>query len=386
MADPRKYRGAAPDRTTGTVQRHIAKKGTSKRLTELLGRFRGDKKLKKSLTDIVKRGVDRGGLDWYNTEALRDRFVKELGEDAGNAEWERYMTLMGPTSPNQAVPNNIRAASYWQVQDEADMMNRLDEFAAGEMVPPKGSGYGSQTQKYQSTLLGKFFEHGPEGFLHDLPGVVAPKPRGFAQSLRGNAINMAADKHFTRMMAMKAGNPDWLHGSALIGAAFADDLRASFPGINRFIKTRKVNGKPVQSFNAKKAARELPNGDDLVDRLRKEPTVWEDKPGDNEYAAFEEYMGELAEDMGMTTPQLQAAFWVGAAEDTGVRGASLPSFVDTFYTNLAKQADKRGLTPDELFKRFARRKEALVVPLAAVGAGGLLASQQERERQNGLLY
>ena len=386
MADPRRYKGAAPDRTTGTVERHIAPKGTSARLTNLLGQFRTDKKLKKSLMDVVKRGVKRGGLDWYNTEELRDRFIAELGEKAGDAEWKRYMTLMGPTSPNQAVQPNLRTASFWHTQSEPAMKKRLAEFERGEMVPPKGSGYGSQTQRYQSALLGKFFEHGPEGFLHDLPGKVAPKPRGFAQSLRGNPINMAADKHFTRLMAMQAGNPDWLHGSATIAHRLVDSLKKDFPGVEKYIRMRKVSGKDVPSFNAKKAARELPNGDALVRRLRNEPTVWEDLPGENEYAAFEQYMGELAEEMGMTTPQLQAAFWVGAAEKTGVRGGSLNTFMNIFNENLEKQAKKRGMTPDELFKKFARRKEALVVPLAAVGTGGLLASQQDREGRNGLLY
>ena len=37
-----------------------------------------------------------------------------------------------------------------------------------------------------------------------------------------------------------------------------------------------------------------------MDAIKDQPNVWTDRPNDNEYAAFEEYIRELAEELDMT--------------------------------------------------------------------------------------
>jgi len=75
----------------------------------------------------------------------------------------------------------------------------------------------------------------------------------------------------------------------------------------------------------------------------------------------------------MTPAQLQASLWMGAAKRTGVRESSLDTFDNIFNRVVDDRAAERGLTPEEVFRRFANRQQPLVVPglLGAGAAAGL---------------
>ena len=89
----------------------------------------------------------------------------------------------------------------------------------------------------------------------------------------------------------------------------------------------------------------------------------------SEYGAIEEFVGELAKDLGMTPAQFQAALWVGAASKTNVDANSLRAFDDIFEEVVQKRAIERGLEPDEVFRRFATK----TTPLSLGGLLGLNA-------------
>ena len=92
-SDPR-YLGAAPDRTDLTFLRYKPKK-TSDRMTTSLESMRNpDNPARIALMKDIARGEELGGNDWYNTEELRDWFVKELGQKQGDAEWREVMYLI----------------------------------------------------------------------------------------------------------------------------------------------------------------------------------------------------------------------------------------------------------------------------------------------------
>jgi hypothetical protein len=370
--------GAAPDRTPGTLPRFDAPRGTSARLSRLLDRLDNDPAMTAEFRDIAEAGRKLTGMDWYNTEGLRSRFTEVLGPDQGANAWREYMHLVGATSPGQAVYPNIRSASYWFTQDPAEMRQRLDDFAAKKMVPPKGSGYGSQTQQYQSQLLG---QHYSDNFLNNPDPTSAPKPRGFTQSLMGNPENIAADKHFVRLLSMLSNDADFLHGSAQISNKLANELKDQF-GADKYVRYRTVNGKEVPFVNAKKLVREHENGPKIFERFKNEPTVWQDMPEDNEYKAFEQFTNKLAKELGMTAPQLQASLWVGGAARTGVDPSSLNTFEQIFNKVVQDRAAERGLSEDEVVRRFLTRQQPLAVPLAAGAAGyGLLGGGPEDRSQ-----
>lgn len=386
--------GAAPDRTTYSLRRFAAPQGDSARIQRLEEKLTNQPELADDLRRIVRAGEDIG-REWYNTEELRDMFIAELGKKKGDEAWREYLTLVGATSTGSKVPPNIRNASYYFTENRPGpnkgpdglLTMQTDELIAGDRLPPKGSGYGHKMQRNQAKNVGNYYA-GDWGATADPR--LNPKPRGFTQSLLGSAANIAADKHFMRLMAMKSDDPDFLHTSAEVSKETVDKLRDRFgKKMDAFITERTVNGKPAYNFNAKaavqgkrgsktvKAAKPI---DGMFDFIKDEKirAAWADMPQDNEYAAFERMVNKLAEEMDMTGPQLQAAFWMGAARETGVDPSSQYTFMQIFKDIVRQRAEERGISEKQVFKNFAKRAQPLVLPIAAAGSfTGLLGSNEE---------
>jgi len=368
--------GAAPDRSPGTVIRHSPARGESARFAEFQGRLDNEPDLLNDIMATAREGEDIGRA-WYNTEATRQRFIDELGEKAGHDAWLEFMYRIGGASPGNAVYPNIRQASYYFAEPAESRAARQAEFEATGKYPRPPEPYGSLTQQYQG-VLSNLIDRGE--FLQNIEPTRAPKPRGFANSLLGNPENIAADKHFMRFIGMASNDPRFLHGSAVISQELASEIAERFPEIARDnIKTRKVKdatGKEVMqtSFNAARAVREAGGAEgELFQFIRNRPTVWDEVPRDNEYGAYERLALDIANRMGMTPAQLQASLWMGAAKRTGVRESSLDTFDNIFNRVVGDRAAERGLTPEEVFRRFANRQQPLVVPglLGAGAAAGL---------------
>ena len=110
-SNPR-YLGAAPDRSEYTYLRQTPARGVSDRTASAIKNLRADKGgLKSQMYADIRRGEELGGSDWYNTEELRDWFMRELGPEKGHAEWKEFTDLIGATSPASKVEQNIKAAS-----------------------------------------------------------------------------------------------------------------------------------------------------------------------------------------------------------------------------------------------------------------------------------
>jgi hypothetical protein len=388
--DPR-YFGAAPDRSELSFLRYQPKKSTP-RVAKALAALRDPANpVRADMLDTIQRGIspEIRGQDWYNTEELRDWFVSELGDEAGNAEWSQFMDLMGAGSPMSNVPSNIKSASA--------MRNRMatdPEYAAGLLNvrslddarvygSSRPAGYGHQSQGLQELIAARQRQGAWTGAPE--PGVTGanssmtdnPKPKGFANSLKGSGRNIAADLHFTRYMAMASNDPDFLSGQAGIGRAAADAITARFPDAAPYIAVKDVKGKPVITFNAKKAAR-----DGAVDLKGLQefdiPSLYADKPNDAEYADFEAFMKEIGDEVGLTPAQTQAALWMGAADKTGLDQTSRGTFMDLFRRRVGERAGETGRTFDDTLRDFIRNKGLL----AAAGAApvGLLAMQPEQEQ------
>lgn len=386
--DPR-YVGAAPDRSDITFLRYQPKKPTP-RVERALANLRDpNNPVRADMFDTIRRGMspDIRGQDWYNTEELRDWFVNELGPEAGHAEWSQFMDLMGAGSPMSNVPSNIKSASA--------MRNRLatdPEYAKGLLDVQKlddarvyGSsrpaGYGHQSQGLQELIHARqrqgAWSGAPEPDVSPAASSMTdnPKPKGFTNSLKGNARNIAADLHFTRFMAMASNDPEFLSGQAGIGRAAADAITARFPRAAEYIAVKDVKGKPVITFNAKKAAK-----DGAVDLKGLQefdiPSLYADKPNDAEYAHFETFMKEVGDELGLTPAQTQAALWMGAADKTGLDQTSRGTFMDLFRRRVGERAAETGRTFDETLRDFIVNKGLLAVPPAI----GLLSMQPDEER------
>lgn len=135
------------------------------------------------MTEYAKRGEQVGGREWYNTEPLRQAFVQELGQDAGQQRYGRFMDIVAATSPRSKVEQNIRRASYLYGEDVAGRP------IAGLTNKDFPAGYGHLAHETQDYLL------------QDLAGgrsfqaLSRPKTSSFAENLKGNQTPMTIDTH-----------------------------------------------------------------------------------------------------------------------------------------------------------------------------------------------
>jgi len=395
------YLGAAPDRSDLTYLRYKPEKGYSERVNTSLAALRDPKNpIRAELLKDIRRGEEIGGNDWYNTEELRDWFVGELGESQGDAEWREFLYLMGTTSPGSNVPMNIASSSATR----GGFFNNpeyVDALLAGEKLPDfqviaktyRPKGYGHKTAGLQEMNTAKLLK-GQYGALPE-PGVTGskssmveqPKPKGFANSLLGNRRNIAADLHFTRYMAMASKHPDWLNTGTDVGYDFMENVINTFPDAEKYFSIRKFKSGKVEketpSFNFKKAAKEgaidleVPI-DEAGKTIADVPQAWAQMPNANEYGAFEDFINELAEELGQTPAQVQANMWMGGADRTGVAESSQGTFMELIRERAKTKAIKDNTTPNEVLQNFIRNGGFLSL-VGGTGIGALNNITEENE-------
>ena len=363
-SDPR-YLGAAPDRSDFDFPRYTPKKNRPRTQNAVDNIRKNEKGIKDEIIRDIMKGQKLGGSDWYNTEELRDWFVKAKGPEVGDAEWREYMYLMGATSSGNKVPTNMGVASYYRNKGPEWIKENYERLNTNslpqDLKPPTGYGHKMQANHAMNSarLMNDEWVPSVDGSVKHGNWTQNPKPKGFANSLLGNKKNIAADLHFTRYMAMADGSPDWLSTSSEIGAEFANSLADKYGAsvVNKYITLPKTkDGKP--KFNAKKAVSE--GAIDFND-LKNQPTVFEGKPSDNEYAAFEDVINEIGQELGMTGPQVQANLWMGAADRTGVDPMSQGTFMELFRKRAAETAKKTNRTQQEVIDNFINNRGLLSV-------------------------
>jgi len=402
-SDPR-YLGAAPDRSEFTFLRYRPKKNTPRVEASLAAMRDPGNATRQQMEADIKRGIELGGADWYNTEELRDWFIGELGEVEGNRQWAEYMDLMGAASPGSKVPANIANASEIRRRLYSQEMPRNSNMTEGEqyrdsllgieklddardVARGRTKGYGHKTQGLQELIASRqqkgTWSGDPETGVSPAQGnwTENPKPKGFAQSLKGSGRNIAADLHFTRYMAMASRDPRWLSTQAEIGSATAQSLRKKYgKKIAPYFSERDVDGKTQITFNPKKAVKDgKMSAEDVADL--KVPQMWADKPNDSEYDAFEAFMYEVGEEMGLTGPQTQAALWMGAADRTGVDPTSQGTFMELFRRRADERAAKEGMTREDVIRRFIRDKGLMSNPASAAIPGLLIGNPAITQQQ-----
>ena len=397
------WAGAAANRTTPYPR--YTPKNTPNRMARLEARVADPSDPIRGMFDnYIDRGRKLGGEDWYNTEELRDWFVGELGEQAGDQQWREYMELIGTTSTGAKVPQNIRFASFYRAlapKDRSAVAQLVKDKgvtpakAAAELgivVPdmPDNFGYGHIKQRNQA---GNVVNQTAGRWARDIPDDVTgaartkmlqanPKVKGFGNDLLGDDTNIAADMHFMRMLAMSDGGGDFLSAQAkLSGPNYERAAKAIGPRkIKQYATTRVVNGKPVTEVNLKKAFQEGAIKD--TSAFSDVPTAWADTPAATEYAAYENMANRVASEYGMTPAQFQASLWMGAGDMTGLADESQGTFMELFRRSLDKRAGERGISRRKMAEEFINDKAVL-----GLGGLGLLGTSQyndDRQKQ-GLL-
>lgn len=150
------------------------------------------------VNDIVKRGAEQGGMEWYNTEPLREAFVSELGARKGAPAYQQYLDLVAATSPRSNVGVNARNASYYYnlAQRGEPLPAPIQKGGALSIAEPLPSPYGHIAQGLHAQNARNVVEGGGWPVLQN------PKPASFAQNLAGNQMPVTVDTHNARLWGM----------------------------------------------------------------------------------------------------------------------------------------------------------------------------------------
>ena len=394
------YRGAAPNRTEPYPRYRPAK--TTDRMQRLELSIADEANPINNIFDsYIEKGKALAGPDWYNTEELRDWMVGVLGKTEGDKQWREYLELVGTTSTGSKVPQNIRFASLYRAIAPEDRI-RVAQMVKDEGVTPLAAAkelgvepanipddfnYGHIKQRNQAgnvvnREMGLWEREVPE----ELTGAARtkwlqanPKVKGFGNDLLGDDVNIAADMHFMRMLAMSDGGGDFLSAQAKLSGENAR-IASEVIGprrIKNYTSTRMVNGKMVSEINLYKAWQDGHIKD--TSPFQEIPTAWSDTPKANEYAAYEDMANRVSAKYGMTPAQFQASLWMGAGDITGLADESQGTFMELFRRSLDKRAGERGLTRKEMLNDFIKNKAVLSVPVGGVGFGALSGMDEDEE-------
>ena len=394
------YRGAAPNRTEPYPRYRPAK--TTDRMQRLELSIADEANPINNIFDnYIEKGKALAGPDWYNTEELRDWMVGVLGKTEGDKQWREYLELVGTTSTGSKVPQNIRFASLYRAIAPEDRI-RVAQMVKDEGVTPLAAAkelgvepanvpdnfnYGHIKQRNQAgnvvnREMGLWEREVPE----ELTGAARtkwlqanPKVKGFGNDLLGDDVNIAADMHFMRMLAMSDGGGDFLSAQAKLSGENAR-IASEVIGprrIKNYTSTRMVNGKEMSEINLYRAWQDGHIKD--TSPFQEIPTAWSDTPKANEYAAYEDMANRVSAKYGMTPAQFQASLWMGAGDITGLADESQGTFMELFRRSLDKRAGERGLTRKEMLNDFIKNKAVLSVPVGGVGFGALSGMSEDEE-------
>ena len=296
------------------LPRTVPPRGPSPRIVEALSR----PEVERGINETVERGIEGGGLQWYNTDPLRERMVSLVPADQLDSRYAQLMDIVAATSPRARVPNNIRTAAYY---------NYLQ--SQGLPIPEKpAAGYGSVAQKLHTQNVRDVTGAGGWDVFKN------PKPASFSTNLQGNQQNVTIDTHNFRLPGILSQDP-------------------------RFLATSIVPEKGAEPLRPRQWVEEGTLS--LEDALQR-PAYWESKPNANEYGYYEQWQQDQAKKMGISPAQYQASMWLGGGEETGLASAAEP-FVGTFEARVRYTADRLGLDPGKVLEQVLKGE----IPLLAEG-------------------
>jgi hypothetical protein len=295
---------AVPDVPQSQMPRYNPARGTSARLSDALS----SEEVARGINDTVERGIEAGGLEWYNTEPMRQRLAA-IAPDSASSQYARLMDTVAATSPRARVPDNIRTAAYY---------NYL--LAQGAPLPDKPArGYGSVAQNLHRDNVRNIERMGGWDVFRN------PKPASFSTNLQGNQRNVTIDTHNFRLPGILSRDP-------------------------RFLETSVSQGAGVEPIRPRRL---YESGEMSLDDLAARPAMWASKPNPNEYGAYEAWQQEQARNLGVSPAQYQASMWLGGGEETGLGSAAEP-FLETFESRIRYTADRLNIDPEVLLEMVLR--------------------------------
>lgn len=311
------------------------------------------------LRDSIRRGMEMGADKWYHTGAIRDAFIKELGEDQGGAAFKNYMDMVSATSPRSDVSTNIRNASYYYMNADKGLPDQLP-------YP-----YGHVAQNLHRQNFNTVMQQGYDRAKN-------PKPEAFSANLQGNLQPVTVDTHAFRNIGIRTRDPEFLETSISVPykdlktAKNVDPDELELLTMAQRYGERTPDGKKVV-FRPQKLFAE---GKLSMDEAVNIPSFWTAKPNDNEYAAAEALYSRLAKEFNLAPADAQAAAWAGAGDITGLKSPAMKTFPQLFNERVLYTAKMRGEDPADTLGMMIRREKPLLGLGAAVPIGAGLLDQE----------
>lgn len=262
----------------------------------------------KRVEEGLARGIDEGGLAWYNTDPVRRSAMEALGPEAGEEAFLRFALLLGATSPRSIVRQNIRRASLGYTA-----WKRGAHFPDQPKVPT-GEFYPDVTPKYRTTYLESLGLEGlglPENYGHLAHNIQRPHIEA----------------------AMRGVGPDPTLQPKI--ASFSENLAGNY------------EPSTIDTHNAQQ-----------VGWIQPGKTL-----NESHYPLLERFNRERAAAAGIAPAQAQASIWIGLREMTGVEDPRI--FMQIFNDALAETAHRRGVSQAQALNDFWRGR----APLYGIGAG-----------------
>lgn len=294
-----------PDVPQVALERYASPRGR----TDIM---RGLSQRRPQIMSDVARGMQKDAHRWYHTEPIRQEFISELGDQAGNDRFKLFADMMAGTSASAPVVPNIRKASYYMREGLEgrlpfeDVVSYDDAKKWVKSNPPP-EGYGSVGQAMDAYWAMKYLRG--EQFDDLMSASAAHKVPSFGENIRGNLEPWTGDRH----EAARFGVP-----------------------------ARVVKGE-----------------------LQKQPLP----PA--AYPVAEGLVRKWAAETGLAPAEFQSARWLGGAERTGVRSSD-PSLPHALETAVMNQAARTGEDPRVVLRNFIRGGGLLGImaaPAAMQGEG-----------------
>jgi hypothetical protein len=285
----------------------------------------------------IQRGLTMSGAEWYDTGPLKDAFIAEHGPVKGPEMHRKFLEYVAASSPRSDVASNIRNASYYFSRDvQGNPVLSKDE--------PLPFPYGHMAQGLHKTNAARIAD--PTKVNWDPKG--NPKPRSFVENLAGNWLPVTVDAHALKLPAMLSRDPEFL----------ARSVRVEVPDPSDPTKKIFVDRKPYQEFKEGRLS---------IDDAVNDATLWEAQPAENEYLALEQFYKDIAQEMGISPAQAQAAAWVGGGDLTNLESAP-EAFMDTVNKRILRTSAIRDEPVEGTTRAFLRGERPLLSTLP-VGLG-----------------
>jgi hypothetical protein len=189
-----------PDVPQFDLERYVPPRGVPVRIRALANPATIER-----LNEAARRGAERGGREFYNTEPLREAFTGELGEEKGKAAYDKYLNLVGATSLLSKVNENIRNAAYHYMRSQQGFPPPVSYWDGRmwRLTEPPPPPWGHILEGLHAKKIGEVMAQG------SLSPLSNPKSASYVQNLRGNQTPVTIDMHGSRSVGVTdtRGNP-----------------------------------------------------------------------------------------------------------------------------------------------------------------------------------